>query len=110
MQNMDISTDSPPIKLLDLSLVNENCLGRLREVDRELILLIDSESSFKQCIASWLQENPSEAGLLPAQVKSLPPILGVFLSQFEAASLNKVAFKQANTSRLLGHVYATINV
>ncbi|KAL7907170.1 hypothetical protein GGI35DRAFT_486961 [Trichoderma velutinum] len=107
---MDICANPSSITLLDISHINENCLGRLREVDRKLILSIDTETRFKKLISSWLQENPFEAGLLPAPAKNLPLVLCAFLSQLEAASPDKVSLKQANTNRLLGHAYASINV
>ncbi|KAK4077059.1 uncharacterized protein Triagg1_4026 [Trichoderma aggressivum f. europaeum] len=107
---MDISPEQIQMQLFNLSQTNEDCLRRLEEVDRKLIILIDTEDHFKQRIEFWLQENPSKSTLLLAQVKQLPSALSGFLSRLEKASLGKVALKRANTGRLLGHMYASIDV
>ncbi|PNP60142.1 hypothetical protein THARTR1_00166 [Trichoderma harzianum] len=107
---MDIGPEQALTQLFNLSQTNEDCLKRLEEVDRRLIIPIYTEDHFKQRIETWLQENPSKSTLLLAQVKQLPSALGGFLSQLEKASLDKVALKRANTGRLLGHMYASIDV
>lgn len=107
---MDVGPEQAPIQLFNLSQTNDDCLKRLEDVDRKLIISIDTGIRFKHRIESWLQENPSKSTLLLTQVKQLPSVLNEFLSQLEEASLDKAALKRANIGRLLGHMYASIDV